>query len=1734
MGHSKVVAAFLCLLSFSSYAAPKPDQTKSLIAEGMPILFEPAPSQSPASVTMTGRLPGATVAFAPAAVMMELQGSHARRLSIGFAGASPAIPHGSFLQQSQTNYLLGNDAARWRTHVPNYKQVVYAGLYPGIDAVFYGNGQMLEHDFVIAPGADYRQIRLHLSDAHATIANDGEMTIALAGGNLRMHKPVIYQDDTGGRQLRKGSFHLLGDGDIGFSVESYDHRRPLVIDPVLSFSTYLSTDAISAGYVATDSNGDSYLTGIAVPGFPVTPGALAGCGTCVANEVVGYVSKLSADGKTLIYSTLVGGNGATQPYNVAVDSNGNVLVAGETQASDFPTKNGQPVGSAGNGNYFGFLVSLSADGSSLNYGTLLGGGPASGQAADTTSTGLAVDSTGNAYVAGDTQSSTFPTTQGALIAGTPSFLNSQVFLSKFSPTGTLTYSALLGNPDIQLTGAGPTGVSGVSLDAAGDVYLTGEAGALWPTTSGAYLRQMGATATNSAPFVTKVAPDGGSLIYSTYLDPACCVSGIAVLPGGEVFVAGNGAGSTYPTTPNAYQPASTTNGSAAFLTELNATGSGLAYATLFGSAGSSLYAFAMDPDGDLWLAGQTGSSQFPLVAPLQDVLPLASNIDGPTAATLSQFDPTGTTLKFSTFLGGIASGLATGLAVDNNHRAHVAAAATYGLYTTTGVYMGAVPMPATDLAGTLYGYMALVDPTVAAPALCVKPNSALYFGPVTVGTFLDIQLTVTSCGTLPLTISGVAAAASVFTVPAAENGCTQSIAVGESCTLSVRYSPTTPETDSSTLTIQSNASMTETVMALNGVGTVPKIQVSSPPNFDFTMVGQTSAPGLLSIQNVGQSPLILNAANTKISGDFSLQGLGSCSGQIGVGGGCGLSIYFTPTAPGSRTGTLQIASNDAANPIVSVPLQGTGYTAAPVPQITGVGSQLLPAGMGEIGFPVQGIGFLPSSVVELNGVPQQTTYVSETSLRATLAATSIPANAYGEIALTVFNPAPGGGQSAPYNVTEYQSISTQNTFLLYEPVGKQLYASIPVTSPTNPDTVLPINPVTATPGTPIPVGENPGVLAASSDGAYLYVALNADHSIQRINLSTRAIERTFALPVDPDYGNNLQVADMHVVPGSPTEVVVSLDIPQVSPAANGVAFYNDAGLVNWIGRNGSTPGVNSGSADIYAFAFTNPGTLYGISGFEGVLNEFTVSPTGILTTNTTCCTVYNNLASDGTLIYADSGLVWNPVTAQLVAKYSLGIEPVMDSVIPDASTGKTYFLNPFGTFNQYAALSVLAFDQTSLAQTASLSFGSFGQTTATTGTQMIRWGSNGFALRGLAPTATTSEDILLFTSSITGSGNIIATPVASTLAPASTPAGGADFTLTVTGSGFVPGSTVEWNNSPRLTTMVSSTQLTATIYASDIATMGTAQVVVVNPGNGGGASTALPFTISAGLPPPPAAPAVTISPASLTFAAQAVASASAAQTISLKNSGNADLTGVKITIAGADAASFAQTNKCGTTVAAGASCNVNVVFTPASAGALSATVNIADNAANSPQAIALSGTGAQTPFVIAPQAGGSATTTVTAGQPANYALLLTPATGYSGTISLSCTGLPANASCSFTPATLALAGGKAANFTVAIATAAPQTARLLGKFGAGLAGTLLLLPLPWWKRRTAAACFAFSIFLFFAVGLSGCGGGGSGSSTTTPPSNPSPATVAPGTYTVQVVASDGTTTQKMPLTLVVM
>jgi hypothetical protein len=383
---------------------------------------------------------------------------------------------------------------------------------------------------------------MHLSsNAHASIDGDGSLCISLADSSLKMQKPFIYQAEAGKKRQRSGAFRLLPGGDIGFSVASYDPSRPLIIDPILSFSTYLSPLAANANIVATDASGNSYISGYGTLGIPVTAGAFAGCSTCTTNNVVTFLSKLSPDGTTLLYSTVLGGNSFAQPTGLAVDTNGDAIVSGWTAATDFPVKNGQQIAPLNN-TYAGFLVSLSPDGSALNYSTLFGTSPS---ASMTYANAVAVDSSGNAYVTGTTGNGFF-TTPGALNQGGGGTYGNQfnVFLAKFSPSGSLVYSAVLGAADPQNGGDGPIGSEAIAVDAAGDAFVAGQAGILWPTSGNAYLTQIAGTMPYATPFVTKVAPDASTLIYSTFLDYAYAVNGLAALSDGSVFIAGTDPGST--------------------------------------------------------------------------------------------------------------------------------------------------------------------------------------------------------------------------------------------------------------------------------------------------------------------------------------------------------------------------------------------------------------------------------------------------------------------------------------------------------------------------------------------------------------------------------------------------------------------------------------------------------------------------------------------------------------------------------------------------------------------------------------------------------------------------------------------------------------------------------------------------------------------------------------------------------------------------------------------------------------------------------------------------------------------------------------------------------------------------------------------------------------------------------------------------------------------------------------
>ena len=537
----------------------------------------------------------------------------------------------------------------------------------------------------------------------------------------------------------------------------------------------------------------------------------------------------------------------------------------------------------------------------------------------------------------------------------------------------------------------------------------------------------------------------------------------------------------------------------------------------------------------------------------------------------------------------------------------------------------------------------------------------------------------------------------------------------------------------------------------------------------------------------------------------------------------------------------------------------------------------------------------PPSYVLINGERQATTYEASGGLSVTVDPSLL--SIVGELPVVVVNPNPGG-RSNSVPLTVYQSLPISARTIVYDSVGKMLYASIPSESSANPNTVIPLDPSTGQTGAPIAVGNEPDLMAVSDDGSYLFVGLDADHAIRRINLKTLAVDETFSFPLDAELGLKLTAHDMKVVPGSPQSVVVAL-WRNASPAEAGVALFNGTGLVNYLANAGNSLAIDS-------FTFTSsPSTIYSIPfGFtSGFFSTLGVSSSGIQLISSggvSCCdeTVGSLVASDGTLLYTNSGEVWNPQTKKLLGTYtqssSLFYEP---SVVPDASTGRTFFLDSSSGYEgQSEFTDILSFDPTTFTAAGTTALAIPGSSSS-----LVRWGADGFAfISGVLP----SNRIILLRSSIANTGTGAA-PALNALVPNEAGTGSSDFVLTINGTGFIPASVVEWNGDPRETTYVSGTQISALISASDLASGGIDQVTVANPS--GGTSSALTFNISG--------PQVTLSTNTLNFGTKQVGATSPAAQVSVTNSGASPVTGLTVAITGTDAGSFSESSSCGATLA---------------------------------------------------------------------------------------------------------------------------------------------------------------------------------------------------------------------------
>ena len=603
--------------------------------------------------------------------------SVALRMSLVGAARKPLMS-GLEEQPGKTNYFIGKDPAKWRTDVPTYAKVHYRGVYPGIDLVYYGNQRQLEYDFVVAPGADPKKIVLGFKGTdELEIDAQGDLVLHTPGGNIRQHKPVIYQEIDGVRRKIDGRYVIKSGKRVGFRLAAYDTTRPLVIDPVvIAYSSYLGGGwSDGASGIAMDADGNAYVTGgTTSPDFPTTAGAFRSAFPGGFDPYV-FVTKLNPSGTALVYSTYLGsGSGYNFGRGIAVDAAGNAYVTGETRSSDFPTTPGAFQSAKAGPRENAFVTKLDPTGSALVYSTYLGGSTYD------TGTGIAVDADGNAYVTGNAGSANFPTTLGAfqpILGG-----SLDAFVTKLNPAGSaLVYSTYLG-------GSGQENNGGIAVDAIGNAYVTGATqSANFPTTAGAFQTTFG----GGGPFVTKLDPTGSALVYSTYLGNSAGASAIAVDANGNAYVTGGTYSDNFPTTAGAFQTTyaggytgySTGD---AFVTKLDPTGSALVYSTYLGGSdgADSGNGIAVDADGNAHVTGTTNSTNFP-TTPDAFQLTYAGGYDVYTFrdAFVTKLDPTGSTLVYSTYLGGNSVDSTRGIAVDAGSNIYVTGSTNSGNFPTT-------------------------------------------------------------------------------------------------------------------------------------------------------------------------------------------------------------------------------------------------------------------------------------------------------------------------------------------------------------------------------------------------------------------------------------------------------------------------------------------------------------------------------------------------------------------------------------------------------------------------------------------------------------------------------------------------------------------------------------------------------------------------------------------------------------------------------------------------------------------------------------------------------------------------------------------------------------------------------------------------------------------------------------------------------------------------------------------
>jgi uncharacterized repeat protein (TIGR01451 family) len=989
----------------ASLAPNDPQQIRAAFGR-LPMSFEPNQGQSDSRVKFLahGNGYGLYLTSSEAVLALPQRSKTENRpvVEMQFGGANQTAElAGTSLLPGHSNYFIGNVPSLWRRNIPQFSRVQYRDLYPGIDLDFYGKQGRLEYDFEVSPDADPNQIALDFKGTkNLHVTANGDLVLALDGGELRFEAPNVYQTTAVGTHPVSGSFVLRADNQIGFRLGDYDRSRTLVIDPVLTFSTYLggpgneSCTAITgapAGFVphcpaiAVDSATRVYVAGAtsSTAGFPV-PAAGAGTDGPRGGAADVFLARFNSNGTALDYTTFVGGSGTDVPSGVGVDSGFNVYVTGTTNSGDFPTTTSAYQSGPGSANTnHVFLAKFDSSGSANLYSTYLTGTTGVDSASD-----LAVDALGRAYVFGITSSSDFPTTAGAFQATAAA--SSQFFFSKLDPsasgTRSLLYSTLI--TSITSSSGGVTG-GAIAVDSTFNVYLAGGTDIADMPIVNAYkaayqggahdvwAAKLKAPATNTQQYTP---------IYETYFGGAGddIAYGVAT-DGTNTFITGSTTSTaiTIPTGTTAFQ-ATNGGGTDAFVAKLglpvvSGTTQGsvpLSYFTyLGGSATDTGLSIATDlTSGNARVTGFTDSANFPVTPPSA-----GSNIQSGTGGGRDAFvarivtNSVSTTTNTSTanYLGGSGTDIGTSIAIDASLNDYVA-----GETSSTNFPLQALAPATTAFQTTRSGasdaFVTKLGPSTSGLSFtcisssgtgCPSPvpaNPAVSPSPVGVGNQVTFMYSIYNTGdpvanvlftdTLSSNSTFVSASASPGTCPAAAQNGTVVCNLG-----TIPTSITT--TSGTTTTTAVAATVTFTVSS-----TVPTVTGVMPP--------QPAPINNSAVLNTGPGP---SAQGTATVNDFGIK-VSPLTATVTAGNPAAFTVTVTPTGPIPESVSLSCGSGlppdgscsfpSSTNPIPNLNNgpQSRTFEIVTQPRVTTPGSLFRPGPVYAFWFPVSGLAMIGAGI----------------------------------------------------------------------------------------------------------------------------------------------------------------------------------------------------------------------------------------------------------------------------------------------------------------------------------------------------------------------------------------------------------------------------------------------------------------------------------------------------------------------------------------------------------------------------------------------------------------------------------------------------------------------------------------------------------------------------------------------------------------------------------------------------